>query len=352
MKKYLPSLLVVGLLCGMVLPAAVADDEIQLHTGRTVRGIILSMTPATVSVETRDGEQNLPTSSIELIEFDKEPASMKLARSAALGGRHEDALKYFDERVDEDELPPGRTREIKQDIEYYKAYSTAQLALGGQGELQAAQGALTAFLQNNSSSYHSLAAKELLGDVENALGNYAAAEEAYNSLTTSSSPLFQRRGQVAKGYAMLKQGKVAEASSTFSQVTASSPGEDPQMQKYHLMAQLGTAACLGERGNTDQAVQMVRKIVAETEEDQQLYARAFNTLGGIYRNSGDAKKALLEYLKVDKLYFTASQEHAEALYYLADLWNKVDSIPGNQQYAQRCADLLKSRYPNSSWAQQ
>jgi hypothetical protein len=82
---------------------------------------------------------------------------------------------------------------------------------------------------------------------------------------------------------------------------------------------------------------------------EQMHARAYNTLGKCYLNSGreDAlKQALRAFLIVDIVYNAYPEEHAEALYYLQGLWNKM----GDRNNANESRARLQNQYSASTWA--
>ena len=102
--------------------------------------------------------------------------------------------------------------------------------------------------------------------------------------------------------------------------------------------------------DADGAIKLVEQVIADAApEEAELHARAYNALGACYQKKPDAAKdALLAYLHVDVLYNTLPEEHAEALFHLANLWDKV----GNAEEARRARANLTERYPGSVWAGQ
>jgi outer membrane protein assembly factor BamD (BamD/ComL family) len=61
--------------------------------------------------------------------------------------------------------------------------------------------------------------------------------------------------------------------------------------------------------------------------------------------AGRNDEAILSYLKTDLLYGSQSEQHAEALYRLTQLWSKV----GDNQRAADSKQKLEKLYPTSPW---
>ena len=105
-------------------------------------------------------------------------------------------------------------------------------------------------------------------------------------------------------------------------------------------------------------IALINQVIAGAdEENTRLHAMAFLALGKCFdklkntnSNSKDkeknTKEALMNYLKVDVLYYSYPQYHAEALYHLVRLWKAVN----RPDRAKEAKGLLQSRHPNSVWA--
>ena len=102
--------------------------------------------------------------------------------------------------------------------------------------------------------------------------------------------------------------------------------------------------------NTDdleQGVQLIEEVIRDADpQDNQLHALAYNALGRSYQQAGKSKEALLAFLHVDLLYSTVADAHAEALSYLAPLWDAI----GQEGRAREARQKLKENYANSRWA--
>ncbi len=337
-------------LMGLGTATLMADDRVARRDGSELRGNIISIDRNNVTISVTQGretkEERVPVTRVERVRFDNEPLELDTARRAALRGQHADALADF-EGLNQDNLTGSRAEFMKQDITFYKAYCMAYLALTGEKEIEEAAAALNDFVSKHDNSHHLVNAAKLLGDVETARGNFQAAQAAYGRLTNSTLPDVQAQGHVSRGYALLRQGNIDEAQQAF-QAAVGTVSDSPQVERSKQLAKIGLAACKAESGNHQAAVSDVRGLLKDTQEDPEIFARAYNALGRAFRKGNEPKEALLAYLHVDVLYGTQSQEHAEALYYLSDLWNTV----GDSERAGAARELLQSRYSNSTWANQ
>jgi tetratricopeptide (TPR) repeat protein len=287
-------------------------------------------------------KETVPANTIYMVVFTGEPAGLSRARINALNGNFTNAQDEL-AKVDASEV---NRPEVKVDIDYYKAFCAAQLALGGAGPLPAAETALLNFVKANRNSYHYYEACEVLGDLAVAQKNYTAAARYYGPLESSSFADIKMRADVRLGRALQAQGKYAEAVAKFDSVlNARASGEEAEKQV--LAATLGKAVSLAATDKIDEAIKLVNQVIEKASpEEIELNARANNALGGCYMKAGKNKEALRSFLKVDLIYNGLPEAHAEALANLVKLWTAV----GKEDRAQEALALLKERYPESSWA--
>ena len=330
--------------CLAMCTAALGLDTIKLTGGKSAAGEITATTSQEVTIKSRGETKAVPVNEIESISLDGSPNSLTLARLAANNGRFEDALKSL-EKIKPDEA----TRDlVKQDIDFYKAYCTAQLALAGSGEVQAAGKMLNAFVKDYPDSYHWLKANEVVGDLLVANKSFGAAAVFYDKLAKTPWPDYQMKAKVAIGQARIAEGKPAEAMQAFDDVLAAK-ATDAAAETQKLYARLGKGRCLALQNKPDEAVKLAEDIIAAANPEQtRLLARAYNVLGTAHRQAKKPGDALLAFLHVDVLYFSSPEDHAEALADLAELWNEVHK----PERAVQARATLMQRYKNSRWATQ
>ncbi|MEA1951638.1 MAG: tetratricopeptide repeat protein, partial [Planctomycetota bacterium] len=230
------SVVAVLVVCLGICATAYGLDNVKLMGGKTVSGEITGTTSQEVTVKSRGADNNVPVNQIVSISLDGSPNPLSLARMAANNGRYEDALstlaKIKPEEVNRDL--------VKQDIDFYKAYCTAQLALAGSGEVKAAGKMLNSFARANTNSYHWLKANEVLGDLLVASKKFDVATGFYDKLAKTPWPDYQMKAQVAIGRARLAEGKPDEALRAFDSVLAST-ATDVAAEAQKLFARLGKA---------------------------------------------------------------------------------------------------------------
>jgi tetratricopeptide (TPR) repeat protein len=324
--------------------AQAASDRVRLERSSEA-GEITEMTPLGVTIKAGSaGSRTIALNEIKTVQFGGEPPELSQARVNAANGAYKNALEILAK------LDAGSVRRdyIKQDIEFYKAWCAAKLALGGDGEIATAGGQLNTFVRSYPQNFHYLAAVEMMGDLLMAGERYESAQRQYAELAKAPWPDYKMRAAVATGRSLQAQGKHAEAVKQFDAALAIA-GDSADAQNQRLAATLGKAVSLAESGDIDEAVNIIEKVIQDADPQQkELHARAYNALGRCYEKAGKTKDALLAYLHVDVLYNNVPEAHAEALAQLAPLWKAI----GQEERAREARQMLEERYSSSRWAQQ
>ena len=302
------------------LPAvAGAVDQIKLRTGTSFSGRLTKMGSLYVELEDKDGGQNkVGVNEIAQINYDGEPSAMRSLRSEVINEHYADALKMMEKSVLS--LGDGTREEILQDLAYYKAFCNARLALNHDGDIQDAGKEMAAFVKANPNSYHYLEACETIGDMLAASRKFGAAADFYHKLAAAPWPDYKIRAGIAEGRALIAQQKFADAMKSFDAVLAIE-GKGEAVAAGRLSAKIGRARCMGETGQTDEAIKIAKEIIDKTDAgDADTQAHAYVALGVALRKARRDKEALIAFLHVDLLYNTVPDAHAESLANLADLW--------------------------------
>lgn len=342
MKKYYFVLAAGAWLIGVSAGAAL--DSVKTKSGG-VLGKVISASPLTIELDQGSGAERkeIPVNQIDIIFYGDEPGSLKVAKNNILSGHYEEALSAL-ARVKTDAIS---RKEFREDVDFYTALSTAQLAIGGSGKIADAGRLMIAFTKNYPDSYHYFQACEIVGDLLVANRSYAQAEEFYAKVAKAPWLDYQMRADTAVGRALLAQGKNSEALKAFEKVLASQRG-DALSQAQFQAAKMGKAAVLVAMKRNDEAVKLIESILQQTDtEDAAAMARAYNILGNALRQEGKNKEALTAFLHVDLLYFSSPDAHAEALYNLGELWDELHKT----DRAARARQTLEQQYKNSPWAQ-
>jgi tetratricopeptide (TPR) repeat protein len=340
------------LLLAMLLMAtsgtAVGLDSIRTTKGTTINGTLQEMNPQEIVLKLANGSaQHIAIGDIESVKFGGEPPQLNVARTAALAGKLEEALRSLDKLAQEGK---GLDRpEVLQDLHYWQAYCAAKLALAGSGDILAAGKQMREFVQKNANSYHYLNANELLGDLLTAIDKPDLAQQNYAVVERlAPSNDIKMRARIAQGNADAAQGKWPQALAAFDgALTLAGNEQSALIDHQRHLANLGKATCLAAMDKSEESIKLAEAVIAAADpEDAELCAKAYNALGSCLRKAGRSKDALLAFLHVDILYASQPAAHAEALKNLTELWSEV----GNPARAAEAQDILKSRYANSRWA--
>jgi len=338
--------LTLGLLLTISLAGlAPAQDQVQPLRGTPLRGLVSEeqTSPTQIVVEVSGAPRQIAVNEVQRVTFTEDPPELQRGRASILSGQVEagyDELRKVNLGVIKRPL-------VRADVQYYLAYAQGKLAVTGGGDKGAAAKAMLAFVSANPKSFHFFEAAQMLGDLALGLGNYDGAAKYYGALAKAPWPDYQMRGAVLEARALVQKGDFAEALAKFEQVI-SSPVDTPEATRQKLMAQVGKAACLAGTGKPDEGIALLNDVIQKnnSEENSELFGRAYNALGACYLAAGKQQEALMAYLHTDVLFFAELEVHAEALYHLSKLW----AVVKKQDRAVDAKSLLTDRYAGSTWA--
>src|SRR3989304_4019420 len=108
----------------IAMSAATALDTIKTKTSGFL-GKIVDTSPLKVELQLSNSRKEIPVNQIETIFYDNEPGLLKNAKLAILARRYDDGLNpLFRLKIEE-----ISREEIREDMEFYTALATAQLAI-------------------------------------------------------------------------------------------------------------------------------------------------------------------------------------------------------------------------------
>ena len=351
------SILSRGTLAGLLMlvcdhSARAQTDRVKLYSEpKTLVGSLNSVNKNEIVVSAQAGVRTIPVSDVESIVFGSVPVNMEKAQVALAKGDYKTAADDVFEVA-----PTEIAREIpRAELAYIKALCAAKIALSGQAEsadpaadARAAGAGMLAFLKAYPESYHYFEANEIIGDLLISLGQYEKAEEYYKVLGEAASPAIKARANLLRGRAMQIQGKYDSALEAYDFVLKTALTGKVGEQET-IEAKIGRTYSLTSSGKVDDALKIIQEIIAKADDDDtELLARAYDALGNCYRKLKDSKQALLAYLRVDTVYPTVPEAHAEALANLVVLWGEAK----HPERAREARDKLRERYPYSHWNKQ
>jgi len=321
-----------------------AADRVKLLSGASIAGKIIDVSPGGIDVESSDGTpQKVAIETVREVQFGGEPQSLRNARAMLLRGRAADARDLVG-KIETDELD-GAEPLVLAEVDFVKAAAAGQAMLDAGNDLTGAATMVADYLTKHPSSHHYFRMQELLGDLCARSGQPELAMAAYQRLV-GGPPALQLRAALAKAAMLLAQGKTDDALSEYEAAIALA-GNEKTSQTQKRSAEVGKARCLSLQGGHDAAIEMLKQIINDTNpEEKELLSRAYNVLGATYRAmDGREQDALIQFLMVDLVYNTLPETHAEALFNLAELWDK-GSKP---ERAREARENLKAAYPASPW---
>jgi len=317
-------------------------DKLYPKSGSTQTGVIIEMTRDNVVMEIRGNNQNFPSSDILRIVYDGEPALFSRAKEQVATDQWDQALESL-KRVD----PKSVQRpEVKNELLFYQGLVTGQLALQGQGDAAAAKTRLLEFARANPKSYHFYRLSEMLGMLAVSIGASDEAAKYFGAMGLSPVPEIMLQGRYLMGSALLAQGKTQEAKKAFTEAIAAN-ADSVAAKKFQKLSKVAINRCDILDGKIPAAIDSLRKMVDEGDAtDSQLFAAIYNSLGLAHQKNGKNQEAILDFLHTDLLFQSEIDMHAEALYYLSQLFAAI----GEPQRAADAKSRLQSLYSNSTWA--
>jgi hypothetical protein len=316
--------------------------------GKSVGGEITKVTRTEVVVTQKIGNKEDPVAAndVDHIEWDGEPAALKLARGSESNSNFAEALKQYQEAS----KTAGSARDdLKAEIEYGIVRSTAKLTMQTAGDLAPVVAPLKSFVNGHRDNYHFYDAQLLLGEVLLSAKDYLTSDLAFKSVSEAPWNDYQMAGKIGLARSALGQGQVPKAREIFDGVAATST-MTPAETSRKLEAMLGQAQCAMAEMKTEDALKIIQQVINDsTSADSRIEAKAYLLQGDAYRAANaDPKDAFFSYLRVDVIpeYASESDLHAEALYQLSQIWGTV----GNPAQGADALARLEASYPESEWA--
>ncbi len=342
-REMIGSALLLGLSCVGSISAWGQSDTIYLLSGAPVRGAISSTTPLAIKVRTDTGEQEVPVQNIRSITLADALPELTRANQRFSDSRFDDGLAELEKIAS-----PPRGGFAAQQLEYLRAFGMAQSALtGGNVPLREAGSAVNAFLKKYPESYQQIPMAEMLGRLLVLVGENELAQGEFSKLVQCGWPEFELKGNYQLGELHLLLNKGAEAERNFAAVVGSEVNT-PAAVNLKSISRCLRAKALIISGQGEEGRRVVEEIIQrESPDNQALFAHAYNALGLYHMQRNDVQAAVLAFLHTDLLFPSQADAHAEALYYLTQLYPKI----GKNDDAYAARENLRSQYRNSTWVQ-
>jgi len=317
------------------------DALYQLRDGgRSAKRFIGKITSVTADGVTINGSE-VPASQIQKVTFGKAPPQVGRARDQMESGRFSDAIAELAK------VKGSADPNVKQEIEFIRAYSTAQLSLRGGNVIPKTAGSVVKnFISSYPNSFHVVPAKEQFAQLAFAAGAEKVAVGEFKKLQSSNWLEYQLKGYFHAGQIHVLLGDLELASKNFKAISDVQSNNN-LAQTYKLLAACELAKVDGLRGNADAAQKKIEQIIKkENSDNKKLFAHLYNALGAVHEKAGRLKEAAHAYLHTELLFAAETDAHAEAVYRLALIWPQLEDT----DRANRARTILQERYRNSYWA--
>jgi hypothetical protein len=353
MKQARLAIAVVGfvLLCGRLLWA---DDMVYVQepgkkSEDRISGTIEKETPTGIRLKTKSGVKEIPAAQITQVVYDNKSGVDAIAfrdpfknesnalRDGTKPDKRADLLKTALLGYQELDTKLRGEANAHRYLQYKIAHVTALQAKDDPSRTDAAIAALIEFKTNNADGWEIVPALQLLARLQEEKGDAEGASKTYSDLAeVPGVPAATKlQNQLLGAKLLLRINKFTDAETKLKQIEATMAADDPQrtfVDVYVAQTQMA-------QGRLD-GVEAKLKAAILASEDKNLRAVSHNFLGDYHRLKKESDLAFWEYLKVDTLYNDDREEHAKALYYLSQLFDKPKNDPVR---AEQCLAKLKSK---------
>ncbi len=325
-----------------------AADTINRKRDKPVSGEISGMSKTEVTIKVTAPKADtikVAPNDIASIAWNGEPPECNVARKDEEGGRYQKAIDGYQKAM---QSTKATNPNFKIDLEFSIARATAKIALTDGSKLDDAIKKLEDFQKKQGDNYRFYDGVNFLGQLHAARKDAVKAKQAFDTLSKAPWKDYQMAAKIASGRLALAENKLDEAAADYDAVVAmTAEGQVEESQRQEAV--LGKARIMIIQKKFDDALKLLKEVIDKAPpEDVKVNAEAFLRQGDCLREQGSDTDALLSYLLVDVQFFSERALHAEALYRLANLWEKT----GNKPRAEEARERLKSDYESSEWTKQ
>ncbi|MFC1708149.1 tol-pal system YbgF family protein, partial [Planctomycetota bacterium] len=335
--------IVIGLVVlGLASATTVCGDKIRMVDGRVTENVeVLEETYETVTYKIGGVKQEESAADVLEVIHEDPPIAYRSAQSA------EDKGEYIRAAGEYENAAKGRGGLWIGQYGYFRAGECYRKA----GDPKSAAEAYKNLLKAHPKTIHYGPAKLGLGRTLAALGSYDEARSAFSELEKEAKAkdlgeqyVFAARLELARTFEI--QERKPEAAKIYRKLALEAKRKHPEV---------GFAARLGELRTTGgrRAAEELAKLIDNTSTPSSVRAGAYVLIGRLQQEAGNHKQALLSFLRVcfDPPLAGFPEERAEGLYRAAEALEKVKTQDWRER-AEALRSELRSRYPNTKWAQQ
>lgn len=330
-----------------------ADDQVTYQPPGAakeseVRGTIEEETPGVIRIKTKMGVVEVPALQVRSVIYQSKKVTPLELRKPQ--GKELRALTYDPKQAAKraeflNEALAGYKEvdaQVKEEVnlhrylQYKIAIVLTLLSRDDATKTDAAIAALTDFKTSFPTGWEIVPALKLLAQLLEEKGDTDGASKAYEDLAgTPDLPKEMRQeAEVLAVRFLLRGSKYPEAEKKIKSLQGTLPKDAPQ-RAFLDVCLVQSQIAQGRLGDAEPQLRSVLK----TAVDPSLRAVANNLLGDYYRLKSDPEEAFWHYLRVDVLYPQDRDEHAKALYFLSQLFDKPKNDPAR---ADECRKRLQA----------
>jgi tetratricopeptide (TPR) repeat protein len=328
--------------------SAQADTILLKDTKKNITGTIAFESAQGVKLRGQKAELIQAERIRDIDYYDTMPPDIKLTvyrkatnyeRDALTAKTDKERLKHLDEAIAWygkvfAKLTPKEHRFQRRHVAFKAAYLLAQKAdiEGTDAARTVAVAKLKEFKTTYSDCWQLGLALQTLARLQIEQKSYDDAEETLTALAAAPvSVALRQEAELSVAQMAMKAGKLEVARKRLEAVAQKLPPGTPAAQKAYL----AQAECLAGLKQLPAARQIVDRILPEAK-DESVKAVAYNTLGYCYLKGDQLKDACWAFLWVDVVYNQDKAEHAKALYYLHQVFARLNQ--GDR--ARECLEAL------------
>lgn len=314
----------------------------------SITGIIRKESPAAVVVKPASGaERAIPSASVLDVEY--APPSFTLAkelrtaRNQEQAGKLDAAVKLYQEFAAK--LPDSP---LRRHVEFTVARLTAKHAEADASQVKPAIERLSSYLRKWPDGWQITQMPALLVPLQLRNNDPAGARQTLDYL--AAVPEFptdlKLDCQIASAKLLVDEKRLTEAETKLNALLRPIPRDDPKA----LRLRVALAECRAGARKFAEAEKELQDILARAK-DADTKAYAYNALGDCFRQGGEPRKAMWNYLSVDVLYPQNRPERARALYNLCHVFKDLndekkarlcrEALEGDPQLAGKYQDMIR-----------
>jgi hypothetical protein len=344
MKRFALAIILTGVLL-LAGRGVWADDTVYFldptkKADETITGVIERESPTGIKLRAKGGVRDIPALQITQITYGnkvvdaityREPEkNLTNALRETKPARRAELLRLALLGYQDLEAKLRDVSNIRRYLQFKIAQVTALQARDDSSRSDAAIAALSEYKRAYPTGWELLPALQLLARVQEDKGDMQGASKTYAELAAVPGipQEMKLENQMLEARLLVRGNKFADAEMKLKTLASTLPKDAPQ----RIAVDLYLAQSEMEQGRLDGVEEKLRATI-RASVDKTLLALAHNFLGDLYRQKKQTDLAFWEYLKVDMMYSDDKEEHAKALYYLAQLFDKPKNDPARaEQY--------------------